>query len=64
MYITQMEWHGWLFEIQDNDQLFGKTKVEASRDDIVEEFYIAADYLSERTCEELYENYLYVYGEG
>lgn len=64
MYITQMEWRGWFFEIQDNDQLFGKTKVEASRDDIVEEFYIAADYLSERICEELYEQYLYVYGEN
>lgn len=63
MYTTQMEWHGWFFEIQDNEQLFGKTKVEASKDDIEEVFYIAADYLSERICEELYEQYLYVYGE-
>lgn len=63
MYTTQMEWRGWFFEIQDNEQLFGKTKVEASKDDIEEVFYIAADYLSERICEELYEQYLYVYGE-
>nr|WP_302597253.1 hypothetical protein [uncultured Cellulosilyticum sp.] len=63
MYTTQMEWRGWFFEIQDNEQLFGKTKVEASKDDIEEVFYIAADYLSERICEELYEQYLYAYGE-
>ncbi len=63
MYITQMEWRGWIFEIQDNEQMFGKTKVEVSRDDLIEEFYISADYLSEHICEELYEQYLYIYDE-
>ena len=62
MYITEMTWRGWYFEIQDNEQVFGKTKVEASKDDIVEEFYIPADYLNEGICEALYEKYLYMYG--
>ena len=63
MYITEMTWRGWFFEIQDNEQLFGKTKVEVSKDDFLEEFYIKADYLSEEICEEIYQEYLYVYGE-
>lgn len=63
MYTTQMEWRGWFFEIQDNDQLFGKTRVEVSRGDIEEVFFISEDYLSERVCEALYEQYLYAYGD-
>lgn len=61
MYITQMKWRDWFFEIQDTKQTFGKTKIEASKDELVEVLYIEADYLSEEVCEYLYQNYLYVY---
>ena len=61
MYKTQLEWRGWLFEIPDIEQRFGKTRVEAYKDEIEEIFYIEEQYLSELICEELYEKYLYVY---
>ena len=61
MYKTQLEWKGWLFEIPDIEQRFGKTRVEAYKDEIEEIFYIEEQYLSELICEELYEKYLYVY---
>lgn len=61
MYKTQLEWKGWLFEIADIEQRFGKTRVEACKDELEEVFYIEEQYLSELICEELYEKYLYVY---
>lgn len=63
MYKTQLEWRGWLFEIPDIEQRFGKTRVEAYKGELEEVFYIEEQYLSELICEELYEKYLYVYGE-
>lgn len=61
MYRTALEWRGWLFEIPDIEQRFGKTRVEAYKDEIEEIFYIEEQYLSELICEELYEKYLYIY---
>ena len=61
MYRTELEWRGWLFEIPDIEQRFGKTRVEAYKDEIEEIFYIEEQYLSELICEELYEKYLYIY---
>lgn len=63
MYRTEIEWKGWLFEIPEIEQRFGKTRVEAYKDEIEEVFYIEEQYLSELICEELYEKYLYVYEE-
>ena len=56
-----MEWKGWVFEILDIEQRFGKTRVEVYKNDIEEVFYIEEQYLSELICDELYEKYLYVY---
>ena len=61
MYRTRMEWKGWVFEILDIEQRFGKTRVEVYKNDIEEVFYIEEQYLSELICDELYEKYLYVY---
>ncbi|ADZ85237.1 hypothetical protein [Cellulosilyticum lentocellum] len=61
MYRTRIEWKGWIFEIPDIEQRFGKTRVEVHKDDIEEVFYIEEQYLSEPICDELYEKYLYVY---
>lgn len=62
MYLTEMEWQGWYFEIQEDSQIFGKTKVEVSRDELEEIFYIEEDYLSEKVCQRLYDQYLYSFG--
>lgn len=62
MYLTEMTWQGWHFYIPQEKQLFGKTRVEVIRGEIEEEFFIEEDYLSERICEKLYEEYLYIYG--
>lgn len=62
MHLTELEWNGWYFEIQGDKQVFGKTKVEVTKGDVEEIFYIEEDYLSEKICERLYERYLYVYG--
>ena len=62
MYLTELEWRGWHFSIEEDAQIFGKTKVIAECDAIEEIFYVEADYLSEELCEEWYEQYLYVYG--
>ena len=61
MYDTKMEYKGWLFEIPDINQKFGKTKVGAYKNEIEEVFYIEEQYLSEFICQELYEKYLYIY---
>lgn len=61
MYDTDMEYKGWIFEIPDINQKFGKTKVEAYKNEIEEVFYIEEQYLSEIICQELYEKYLYIY---
>ena len=61
MYDTNMEYKGWIFEIPDINQKFGKTKVEAYKNEIEEVFYIEEQYLSEIICQELYEKYLYIY---
>lgn len=61
-YITEMEWNGWYFEIQEDKKIFGKTAVEVSRDDIEEVFYIEEEYLTEKVCQRVYDKYLYAYG--
>ncbi len=61
VYRTRIEWKGWIFEIPDIEQRFGKTKVEVYKNDIEEVFYIEEQYLSELICNELYDKYLYVY---
>lgn len=63
MNLTEMEWQGWTFEIQGEKQVFGKTKVEVTKEDIEEIFFIEEDYLTEKVCERLYHQYLRVYGE-
>lgn len=62
MYLTELEWRGWYFSMEEDKQIFGKTKVVAERGDLEEIFYTTADYLSEELCEEWYEQYLYMYG--
>lgn len=62
MNLTEIEWQGWFFEIKGDKQVFGKTKVEVSKEEIEEIFYIEEDYLSEKVCERLYERYLYAFG--
>ena len=61
MYYTKMEYKGWFFDIPDINQKFGKTRVEAYKNEIEEVFYIEEQYLSEIICQELYEKYLYIY---
>lgn len=61
MNLTELEWRGWSFMIQGEKQVFGKTKIEVSKDEIEEIFFIEEDYLTEKVCERLYEHYLYVY---
>lgn len=61
MYLTQLEWRGWYFYIEEDQQIFGKTKVVAEKDEYEEVFYTGADYLSEELCEEWYHTYLYMY---
>lgn len=63
MNLTELEWNGWYFEIQGEQQVFGKTKVEVTKDDTSEVFFIEEDYLTEKVCERLYHKYLYVFGE-
>lgn len=62
MYLTELEWRGWYFYIEEEKQVFGKTKVIAERDEVEEIFYTSADYLSKELCEDWYEKYLYIYG--
>lgn len=38
MYLTELEWRGWHFSIEEDAQIFGKTKVIAERDAIEEIF--------------------------
>lgn len=61
MYLTELEWQGWYFYIEEDNQVFGKTKVIAERDDLEEIFYTTEDYLSEELCEDWYQEYLYIY---
>lgn len=61
MYLTELEWQEWYFEILGDKQVFGKTKVLASKDELEEIFYIEEDYLSEKICERLYQKYLYLF---
>ncbi len=61
MYAKAIEWRGWLFTIEEDKQIFGKTKVIAQKDMFEEVFYTAQDYLDEALCEEWYNAYLYNY---
>ncbi|MEF9960775.1 MAG: hypothetical protein RR448_04585 [Niameybacter sp.] len=63
MYLIELEWRGWYFCMEEDKQIFGKTKVIAERDGLEEIFYTTADYLSEALCEDWYQQYLYIYGE-
>lgn len=62
MNLTQIEWNDWFFQIKEDKQVFGKTRVEVTKGEIEEMFYIEEDYLSEEVCERLYESYLYTFG--
>ncbi|MGL4736189.1 MAG: hypothetical protein ACRCW2_01930 [Cellulosilyticaceae bacterium] len=62
MYLTELEWRGWYFFIEENNQIFGKTKVIAQYEDYEEIFYTPAEYLTEALCEGWYQEYLYIYG--
>ncbi|MDA3730704.1 hypothetical protein PBV87_04215 [Niameybacter massiliensis] len=61
MYLTELEWRGWYFYIEEDNQVFGKTKVIAERGDLEEIFYTTEDYLCEELCEDWYQEYLYMY---
>ncbi len=66
MYDRKLKFRGRVFEVEDIEQRFGKTTVLAYMEDdcdTEEIFYIEEQYLSEPICEELYEKYLYVYGD-
>ena len=67
MYDKVMKYKGWIFEIDEIETKYGKTTVIAQleiNDDIEEKFYIEEEYLSEYVCEELYNKFLYVYGNN
>ena len=56
-------WKDWVFTETEDSPIFGKMVGEAVRDEIEEVFYIYCDELNEEVCEELYNEYLYSYGE-
>ena len=60
--MNEIIWKEWLFKEAVDSPIFGKMKIEASRGEVAEVFYIYCEELTEEVCEEIYENYLYSYG--
>lgn len=60
--MTKIEWKDWTFVEAVDSPIFGKMKVEAEKEDLKEVFYIYCEELTEEVCEELYNEYLYIYG--
>lgn len=60
--MSQIVWKEWVFCEAIDSPIFGKMKVEATRGEIEEVFYIYCEELTKEVCEELYDTYLYTYG--
>lgn len=56
--ITYMGWH---FTLGEKEPIFGKLKIVAARDELEEVFYVYGEELTDDICEDLYNDYLYVY---
>ena len=61
--MKEIKWKDWIFVEAVDSPIFGKMKIEATRDELEEVFYIYCEELTEEVCEELYNDYLYSYGE-
>ena len=60
--MTEIIWKDWTFTEAVDSPIFGKMKIEATREELEEVFYIYCEELTEEVCKELYDEYLYVYG--
>lgn len=57
----EIEWRGWHFKLGEEYPIFGKTMIEATKDELEEVFYVYCEELTEEICEDLYNEYLYAY---
>lgn len=58
-----MFYRGWEFIVGEENPIFGKMKIVAIREEIEEVFYVYSEALTVELCEDLYNEYLYSYGE-
>lgn len=59
--MDEIIWKDWCFRVAEEYPIFGKTKIEATKDELEEVFYVYCEELTEDICEDLYNDYLYVY---
>lgn len=52
----------WEFELAEKEPIFGKLKIIAQKEEVEEVFFVYAETLTEQICEDLYKQYLYIYG--